>query len=159
MHVSTHIVTSQKSSVLPGTVHDARRLGVCNGPPLWHGAQLAGDATLVSPVTRDGRLHDGADMPPGLGRPQCSEAQTTVYVPQARPEPTLSPHRLRARSGRTLVSLSAWAIASKLEHRKVIEVLNMSQQYMATDSIGTATISDTFVTPILNVCDILLAPF
>ena len=61
----------------------------------------------------------------------------------------------RADAGQ-LVSL---AIASKMEHRKVIEVLNMSQQYMATDSIGTATISDTFVTPILNVCDILLAPF
>ena len=32
-------------------VHDARRIEVvCNGPPLWHGAQLAVDATLVSPV-------------------------------------------------------------------------------------------------------------
>ena len=43
-------------------VHDARRIEVvCNGLPLWHGAQLAVDATLVSPVTRDGRPHDGAD--------------------------------------------------------------------------------------------------
>ena len=47
-------------------VHDARRIEVvCNGLPLWHGAQLAVDATLVSPVTRDGRPHDGADHHPG----------------------------------------------------------------------------------------------
>ena len=47
-------------------VHDARRIEVvCNGLPLWHGAQLAVDATLVSPVTRDGRPHDGADNHPG----------------------------------------------------------------------------------------------
>ena len=47
-------------------VHDARRVEVvCNGLPLWHGAQLAVDATLVSPVTRDGRPHAGADHHPG----------------------------------------------------------------------------------------------
>ena len=47
-------------------VHDARRIEVvCNGLPLWHGAQLAVDATLVSPVTRDGRPHDGAEHRPG----------------------------------------------------------------------------------------------
>ena len=47
-------------------VHDARRIQVvCNGLPLWHGAQLAVDATLVSPLTRDGRPHDGADARPG----------------------------------------------------------------------------------------------
>ena len=47
-------------------VHDARRIEVvCNGLPIWHGAQLAVDATLVSPVTRDGRPHDGADNHPG----------------------------------------------------------------------------------------------
>ena len=47
-------------------VHDARRIEVvCNGLPLWHGAQLAVDATLVNPVTRDGRPHDGAEHRPG----------------------------------------------------------------------------------------------
>ena len=52
-------------------VHDARRIEVvCNGLPLWHGAQLAVDATLVSPVTRDGRPHDGV---------------TTRVVPSAMP--------------------------------------------------------------------------
>eukprot|EP00439_Symbiodinium_sp_Y106_P024232 s2456_g2.t4 len=33
-------------------IHDAEV--VCNGLPLWQGAQLAVDATLVSPVSRDG---------------------------------------------------------------------------------------------------------
>ena len=33
---------------------------------IWYGAQLALDTTLVSPVTRDGRPHDGAHNHPGL---------------------------------------------------------------------------------------------
>ena len=33
-------------------IHDAEV--VCNGLPLWQGAQLAVDATLVSPLSRDG---------------------------------------------------------------------------------------------------------
>ena len=40
---------------LPVPVADARRIEiVCNGLPLWHGAQLAVDTTCVSPVTRSG---------------------------------------------------------------------------------------------------------
>ena len=36
-------------------IHDARRIEVvCNGLPLWHGAQLAVDATLVSPFSAAG---------------------------------------------------------------------------------------------------------
>jgi len=47
-------------------VHNARRSAVlCNGPPLWHKAQLAVDATHVSLVTREGRLQDGADARSG----------------------------------------------------------------------------------------------
>ena len=38
---------------LPVPVADARRIEiVCNGLPLWHGAQFAVDTTCVSPVTR-----------------------------------------------------------------------------------------------------------
>ena len=47
-------------------VHDARRIEVvCNGLNLWHGAQLAVDATLVSPVTREGLPQAGAATHPG----------------------------------------------------------------------------------------------
>ena len=37
---------------------------VANGLPLWHGAQLAIDATIVSPVTRTGSVRPGADTRP-----------------------------------------------------------------------------------------------
>ena len=50
---------------IDGPVHDARRIQVvCSGLPLY-GVQLAVDAKLVSPVTRDGRPHDRADNHPG----------------------------------------------------------------------------------------------
>ena len=65
--VGRNVALAAMNSDVP--VHDARRIEVvCNGLPLWrrwHGAQLAVDATLVSPVTRDGRPHDGADNHPG----------------------------------------------------------------------------------------------
>ena len=52
---------------LPVPVPDARRIEiVCNGLPLWHGAQLAVDTTCVSPVTRSGEPRPGADSQPGL---------------------------------------------------------------------------------------------
>ena len=48
-------------------VADARRIEVvANGLPLWHGSQLALDATIVSPVTRSGTA--------GMGREQCRTA-------------------------------------------------------------------------------------
>ena len=47
-------------------VTDGRRIEVvANGLPLWHGAQLALDATIVSPVTRSGDPHPRADTQPG----------------------------------------------------------------------------------------------
>ena len=47
-------------------VRDARCIEVvANGLPLWHGAQLAIDATIVSPVTRAGMPQPGADSRPG----------------------------------------------------------------------------------------------
>ena len=51
-------------------VRDARRTEVvCNGLPVWHGAQLAVDATIASPVTRAGEARANADARPGLPRP------------------------------------------------------------------------------------------
>ena len=51
---------------LDAPIHDTRRIEVvCNGLPLWHGAQLAVDATLVSPLSRDGRPHPGTETQPG----------------------------------------------------------------------------------------------
>ena len=38
---------------------------VANGLPLWHGSQLALDATIVSPLTPRGEAHPRADTLPG----------------------------------------------------------------------------------------------
>ena len=47
-------------------VSDDRRIEVvANGLPMWHGAQQAVDATIVSPVTRAGDAQPGADVHPG----------------------------------------------------------------------------------------------
>ena len=47
-------------------VAKSRRIEVvANGLPLWHGSQLALDATTVSPVTRSGEPHPRADTQPG----------------------------------------------------------------------------------------------
>ena len=46
-------------------VSDERRIEVvANGLPLWHGSQLALDATIVSPLTRRGEAHPRADVQP-----------------------------------------------------------------------------------------------
>jgi len=46
-------------------VADARRIEVvANGLPLWHGSQLAIDATIVSPLTWLGDAHPPADVDP-----------------------------------------------------------------------------------------------
>ena len=48
-------------------ISDERRIEVvANGLRLWHGSQLALDATSVSPLTRGGELHLRADVQPGL---------------------------------------------------------------------------------------------
>ena len=47
-------------------IADARQIEVVvNGLPLWHGAQLAVDTTLVSPVGRDGFPRVRGDVLPG----------------------------------------------------------------------------------------------
>jgi len=50
----------------PASALPERRIGVvANGLPLWHGSQLALDATIVSPLTRRGEAHPRADIQPG----------------------------------------------------------------------------------------------
>lgn len=49
-------VLLQNVSLQGVSARDSRQIEVvANGLPLWHGAQLAVDATLVSPIRRDGR--------------------------------------------------------------------------------------------------------
>ena len=64
-------------------VRDARRIEVvCNGSPLWHGAQLAVDATVVSPVTRAGEARANADARPGLALDQAAQRKRRHIYPE-----------------------------------------------------------------------------
>ena len=64
-------------------VSDARRIEVvCNGLPLWHGAQLAVDATLVSPLTREGQPQPAADAQPGVALARAAQRKRRHTYPE-----------------------------------------------------------------------------
>ena len=64
-------------------VQDARRIEVvCNGLPLWHGEQLAVDATLVSPLGRDGQPRANADAHPGIVVAQATRRKQRQTYPE-----------------------------------------------------------------------------
>ena len=64
-------------------VGDARRIEVvCNGLPLWHGAQLAVDATLVSPLTRDGQPQPAANAQPGIALARAEQRKRRHTYPE-----------------------------------------------------------------------------
>ena len=64
-------------------VSDARRIEVvANGLPLWHGAQLAIDATIVSPVTRTGSARPGADTRPAAAVQDAARRKRRQTYPE-----------------------------------------------------------------------------
>ena len=64
-------------------VADQRQIEVvANGLPLWHGAQLAVDATLVCPVGRDGHPRPGGDVVPGLALQQAARTKREDTYPE-----------------------------------------------------------------------------
>jgi hypothetical protein len=61
-------------------VGDERRIEVvANGLPLWHGAQLAIDATIVSPVTGRGEAQAGAAEHPGRALANAAQRKRRTY--------------------------------------------------------------------------------
>ena len=59
---------------------DGRRIEVvANGLPIWQGAQIAVDATIVSPVRRDGQPRRRADHQPGLALDQAVDRKHRAY--------------------------------------------------------------------------------
>ena len=72
---------------------------LAQGLPLWHGAQLAADATLTSPVGRDGEARHAAATTPGdaLHGPQAHHR-----LPRVRPEPEVPACGRRSGNGWTL---------------------------------------------------------
>ena len=69
--VATDVFLRDLNMGLP--ISDARRLEVvANGLPSFHGAQVAVDVTLVSPIQRDGCPRPGADTVAGARPPKNS---------------------------------------------------------------------------------------
>ena len=59
---------------------DGRRIEVvANGLPLWRGAQIAVDTTLVSPLQRSGEPRPGADAEPGCALRHAEASKQRTY--------------------------------------------------------------------------------
>ena len=69
--VATSVALRDLNLDVPPT-HCRRIEVVANGLPLWQGAQIAVDTTLVSPLQRDGQPRPGADARPGLALAQAA---------------------------------------------------------------------------------------
>lgn len=81
--VATSVALRELNLDVPAT--DGRRIEVvANGLPLWRGAQIAVDTTLVSPVQRDGRARPGADARPALALQQAKTRKLRRY-PELQP--------------------------------------------------------------------------
>ena len=79
--VHTNIPLNQMN--LPHPPQDSRAIEVLvNGLPLWHGAQVAVDATLVSPVGRNGLPRRRADAHPGATVQEAARRKRTQTYPE-----------------------------------------------------------------------------
>ena len=76
--VASHVALRDLNLDVPAS--DGRRFEVvANGLPLWQGAQVAVDATVVSPVRRDGQPRPRADQQPGLALAQAVDRKGRTY--------------------------------------------------------------------------------
>ena len=76
--VASHVALRDLNLDVPAS--DGRRIEVvANGLPLWQGAQVAVDATVVSPVRRDGQPRPRADQQPGLALAQAVDRKGRTY--------------------------------------------------------------------------------
>ena len=81
--VATSVALRELNLDVPAT--GGRRIEVvANGLPLWRGARIAVDTTLVSPVQRDGRARPGADARPALALQQAKTRKLRTY-PELQP--------------------------------------------------------------------------
>ena len=75
--VATHVALRDLNLDVPAG--DGRIEVVANGLPIWQGAQIAVDATIVSPVRRDGQPRPRADHQPGLALDQAVDRKHRAY--------------------------------------------------------------------------------
>ena len=76
--VAAHVALRDLNLDVPAA--DGRRVEVvANGLPIWQGAQIAVDATIVSPIRRDGQPRPRADREPGLALNQAVDRKHRTY--------------------------------------------------------------------------------
>ena len=76
--VATNVLVRDLNIPLPP--HDARRVEViANNLPLWNGAQLAVDVTLVSPIKRDGNPIPCAHHTDGVAAARACRRKAATY--------------------------------------------------------------------------------
>ena len=76
--VAVHVALRDLNLDVPAA--DGRRIEVvANGLPIWQGAQIAVDATIVSPMRRDGQPRPRADHEPGLALNQAVDRKHRTY--------------------------------------------------------------------------------
>ena len=80
-HVARNVRLADMNLEVP--VQDECRIEVvAKGLPFWHGAQLAVDATIVSPVNGSGDARPGADTEPGRAAGQSASQSASPSVSQ-----------------------------------------------------------------------------
>ena len=83
--VASNVRLVQMNLDLP--VDDDRNIEVvANGLPLWHGAQVAVDATLVCPVGRDGLPRRNGDIVPGQALIDATATKHDTYQDSFLPD-------------------------------------------------------------------------
>ena len=76
--VATNVSLRDLNLDLPAA--DGRRIEVvANNLPMWQGAQIAVDTTIVSPLRRDGEPRPQADREPGLALRQATDRKLRAY--------------------------------------------------------------------------------
>lgn len=79
--VAVNVPLSRMNLAVPVT--DARQIEVlANDLPLWHGAQLAVDVTLVSPLGRTGQVRHASDANPGAAILAASQRKREHTYPE-----------------------------------------------------------------------------
>ena len=79
--VATNVFLRDMTVGLP--LADSRRIDVlANGLPLWRGAQVAVDTTLVCPLTCSGEPRPGAERKPGLALQTAANRQRRPVYPE-----------------------------------------------------------------------------
>ena len=119
----------------PGRIDNRKIEVVADGLPLFHGAQLAVDATLVSPIRGD-----------GSARRQCADHDGAALQEARHKKESTYPEVARPRSGRARLVV----LGCKIRGRWSDEARDFVSQLAKSGSPATETISETHMVPPLE---------